>query len=80
LSNKENALRTNEVVGACYELSEINKSFTIFGAGIEFGNRMVTTSPVQNIEFLDDFVRFNTLNSSYQLEITERVDEDDAEI
>lgn len=76
LSDNKNAIRTNDVVRACFNLPELNKSFTMFGAGIEFGHRMVTTSPVQNIEFLDDVVRFNTMNSSYQLEITERVEED----
>ena len=76
LSNNKNALRTSDVVGACFNLPEIDKPFRIFGAGIEFGNRMVTTSPVKSIEIIDDVIRFNTLNSTYSLKVKEEVQED----
>lgn len=69
LSDNKNNLRTNEIIGECFDLPTEGKCFTLFGEGIEFGTRVVQTSLVQSVERTDNVVRFKTLNSSYQLDI-----------
>lgn len=67
ISDNQNNLRTNEVIGYCDELPVIGKSFIMFGEGIEFGTRMVSTSVVK--EYNQETNVFKTLNSQYKLEL-----------
>lgn len=67
ISDNQNNLRTNEVIGHCDELPVIGKSFIMFGEGIEFGTRMVSTSVVK--EYNQEANVFKTLNSQYKLEL-----------
>lgn len=65
LSDNQNALRTNEIEGFCFELPQVGQPFVMYGEGIEFGTRIVSTSLVQ--EVADN--KFKTLNSQYQLDV-----------
>ncbi len=79
LSNNSNALRTNEVVGYCFEQPEINKPFHMFAKPIDptASVRMVVTSLVKEIEWLQSNnkiyrLEFKTLNSVYSLDIVSK--------
>ncbi len=65
LSSNANNLRTNEVIGTCTKMPEIDEPFVMYGEGIEFGVRMVSTSLVKEI----NGIVFKTLNSEYKLEV-----------
>lgn len=64
-------LRTDTVEGVTNSLPEVGKVVRIFGEGLEFGTRVVTTSTVQSVEKISNEYVFNTLNSTYKLEILE---------
>jgi len=50
VKNNHNRIRTDEVLGKTDELPQVGKPFILIGEGLEFGNRMVNTSPVKEIE------------------------------
>lgn len=68
LSDNQNALRTNEVIGITDELPVVGKSFVMTGEGLEFGTRMIWTSEVMK---LNEDGSFNTQNSVYKVEVLE---------
>jgi len=63
IESNHNNLRTNEMEGVCTDLPEVGKRFLIFGEGLEFGHRVITTTRVQEVE---GHV-FRTKNSTYEL-------------
>lgn len=72
-SSHEN-LRTKEVEGESLGLPLVGTSFVVVGKGIEFGTRLVSTSPVQSVYLIDandqrDLFHFQTKNSEYALEV-----------
>lgn len=72
ISDNKNNLRTNEIIGYCLSLPTVGKSFTIFGEGIEFGTRMITTSLVVEMSEQDSdekIIIFRTQNSLYRVEL-----------
>ena len=62
-------LRTDEIEGETLELPEKGKSFQMFGPGLVAGTRMVITTEIQFVEKMGNVYRFNTLNSTYQVEV-----------
>lgn len=74
LKSSHNIIRTDETIGTTYYLPEIGKGFTLIAEPIdEHANiRYITTSKVIEIEESvsnKNTIRFNTLNSSYRLDI-----------
>lgn len=74
ISDNENALRTSEMEGIFKDPPEKGKSFRIIGQAInqESYGRMIITSMVQEVEKLNNGWKFDTLNSTYVVEIIER--------
>ena len=73
-NNLEGGLRTNEVVGICYELPTIGKSFLMHAESIEIkdGFRQVTTSRVKTVEQNGNVFNIETeSNSKYTIEVLE---------
>lgn len=69
MSANHNALRTPFVEGECVAPPEIGARFTLTGPGLEFGTRLVSTSPVRAIDGAPGLTQtFYTANSRYQLE------------
>lgn len=77
LSDNQNALRTNTMSGVAHLLPTPNACFVILGEAIDksVGDaRMIKTSLVQEVVSFDTHERrivFKTLNSTYQLDITD---------
>ena len=77
ISSSHNNLRTKTMQGLFKEFPKVGSSLCIFGEGIDFGNRMILTSPVA--EILDEgrdqddleYIIFKTANSKYRLTIIE---------
>lgn len=66
----DNELRTDEVIGISENPPTIGQRFTIRGEGLEFGMRLVSTSPVQHVEHDEKTKTYliRTLNSLYRVE------------
>jgi len=70
-------LRTTTMQGVFEDFPNVGEPFYIFGEGIEFGNRMIHTTPIKEILELGkdsdglDYVVFNTANSKYKLTLLE---------
>lgn len=61
-------LRTDEVDGEIDGLPEIGESITLLGVGLEFGVRIIHTTPVVEIlEKIPGEMLFRTDNSTYRL-------------
>lgn len=73
-SNHQN-LRTDVIEGACIDLPTVGKGFVLVGEGLEFGNRLVTTTPVEKVEQMENEYLFHTRNSTYKLEVTNELEE-----
>ena len=69
LKSNHNNLRTNEMVGECTELPIVGNSFVIFGQPIDKNAavRVIQTTPVKDVQRMDQTLTFGTQNSSYQL-------------
>lgn len=69
-SNHTN-LRTDEVEGQTLTLPEVGKAFILVGESLTPGGdgRYVYTTEIKSIEKLGESYRFNTLNSTYQLDV-----------
>lgn len=65
ITSAHNNLRTNEVVGKCCELPKVGEIFVMYAEGLEYGTRMISTSPVKEVHELG----FKTENSEYKLEV-----------
>lgn len=77
IASNHTRLRTDTVEGECDMLPAIGHCFFMTGPGLEFGVRLVNTSPVKEI-IKDEIVLttpeqrivvFKTENSEYQLEV-----------
>lgn len=72
VKSSHNNLRTPEVFGRIEQLPIVGNSFFLLAAGLDFGTRIVQTTPVQSVEKLTDTLyTFKTENSEYKLEIKE---------
>lgn len=69
-------LRTDEIKGATLTLPEKGKSFQLFGEGLEFGTRVVTTTEIQVVDKIGNEYEFSTLNSTYKLEVLDEFKEE----
>lgn len=68
-SNHSN-LRTNAIEGVTNEMPTAGKNFILIGEGLEFGMRMVRTTPVSEIlNMSNGSTEFKTQNSHYKLEV-----------
>lgn len=68
IKSNHNNLRTDEVEGEIDKLPTIGESFLLCGAGLVFGTRYITTTPVQSVEKVDNKTfNFKTENSEYSL-------------
>lgn len=68
-SNHTN-LRTDVIEGETAELPTQGKDFVLLGEGLEFGTRIVRTTPIREIlKFSETLMEFKTQNSRYKLEI-----------
>jgi hypothetical protein len=65
ISANTNNLRTNQVIGKCFELPKNGEVFVMYAEGLEYGTRMVSTSLVQEVHEKG----FKTQNSEYALEV-----------
>jgi len=77
INSNHNNLRTTSMQGVFESFPDVGEQFIIFGEGIEFGNRMIHTTPVKEILELGkdnedlDYILFNTANSKYRLTLLE---------
>jgi len=72
LQSNNNALRTPTVKGVASELPKVGVGFIMTGASLTPGAafRLIHTSEVTEVgELVDGLIDFDTLNSSYVLEI-----------
>lgn len=68
-------LRTDEVVGELLYLPEIGGPIRMAAEGLEFGTRVIVTSPVIDIEQPDDSTYIcETANSIYHIHINRETD------
>jgi len=72
IKSTHNNLRTDEVIGETDDLPIVGESFSMSGEGIEFGTRLIFTTPVKNLEKIGEKIYiFSTKNSEYKLEFLE---------
>jgi len=70
IESNHNNLRTNEVEGV-FSLPQVGEAFILFGKGLDFGTRLIFTTPVKN--FNEKNMTFTTENSTYFLTIEEEL-------
>ena len=75
LRSSHKNLRTDVVEGIALDLPKEGDYFQIFGEGLEFGTRVVTTTAIQKVEKLGNEYLFHTLNSTYKLEVLDELKE-----
>ena len=71
-SNHKN-LRTDTVEGVIQSLPKVGEPIVLFGKGLEFGTRVVHTTPIQSIEKIENVYTVITQNSTYRLELNEKL-------
>lgn len=77
IESTHNNLRTSSMEGAFEIPPKIGDSFNIFGKGLEFGNRIISTSTVVEIlEEDESHILFKTLYSTYKLNLMCSKDDD----
>lgn len=70
-------VRTDIIDGVAPSLPEPGQSFCLWGKGLEFGTRMVATTPVLDTATIDgEIILFKTKNSTYTLLIEGKIEED----
>lgn len=70
ISNNHNRLRSDDIEGVTNELPTEGKSFVFFGKGLEFGTRVVNTSPVKIVLQKDDeYILHTESGSIYQVNL-----------
>lgn len=79
VSSTHNNLRTTEVEGVAPELPQQGKEFQLTGAGLEYGARLVNTTPVVETTLNAENIEFRTLNSKYLLRNIKEVTTDEVE-
>lgn len=78
ISDNDNTIRSNGVVGYFYGPPVEGYNFTIFSESITLGMdfREVSTSPVSKVEGHDSKIVFHTVYSKYMLEIFNEAEDD----
>jgi len=77
IQSVHNNLRTSSMQGVFEDFPNVGEPFLIFGEGLEFGNRMIHTTPIKEILEIGkdgdslDYIIFNTDNSKYKLTLLE---------
>ena len=70
ITSNHNNLRTDSVEGETEQLPTPGEDFVLLGVGLEFGTRMVRTTPVGEVMNLSEKeMEFKTKNSHYRLEL-----------
>lgn len=64
-------VRTDTVEGSCTELPSLQKGFTMWGKGLEFGTRLLFTTPILALATVGKSILFQTRNSTYTLLVME---------
>ncbi len=70
IESTHNNLRTDTVQGT-FEPPEIGKSFILYGEGLEFGVRVIQTTPIKELTKEEKGFCFKTMNSTYKLSVEE---------
>lgn len=73
ISSSHNNLRTDTVEGV-FDLPVASEDFVLYGEGLEFGTRIVRTTPVEEVTKEENIVTFKTRNSVYKLFIEKEVE------
>ncbi len=70
-SDNINDLRTNLVDGYLQAEPEVGKIFVFLGEPLDtsYDVRCIMSSPIASLEWLDDGVRINTVNTVYRIEL-----------
>ena len=76
IESTHNNLRTPTIDGVCKELPEVGKELFMWGEGLEFGTRLVRTTPIKSLSRLGDTFLFETRNSTYALKIVDEYDDE----
>lgn len=65
-------IRTDTVIGTCINYPEVGKVFECIAPPIVENSRarVISTSEIQKIEYVDDKYIIHTLNSIYELDIS----------
>lgn len=64
------ALRTDSIVGECFNLPQVGDCFIMIAPPLESGDeRRVTTSPVQDVAFIQGEYRIRTKNHKYSIRV-----------
>jgi hypothetical protein len=71
VESNHNRIRTDSVEGMTSELPVVGKSFCLIGESLTEGMnaRLVTTSKITKVDQNGDEYTFNTLNSTYKIEV-----------
>lgn len=70
IESSHNNLRTNSMNGYFEEFPKVGEPFRILGKGLEFGTRIIHTTPITEIlEEKEDLIVFKTLNSTYRVSL-----------
>ena len=79
LSDNENDLRDNEIIGVADSLPEEGQPFIMTAPprDINIGMRFINTSIVDRIDNKsENIIEFKTMNSLYRIDILKRLDDD----
>lgn len=76
ISSIHNNVRTSTIIGVTRDLPEIGKDFLMTGPGLEFGTRVLRTTPIMSVTRLDDTFLFRTRNSIYALLVVDEFDDE----
>jgi len=83
INSSHKNLRTNTMKGVFEDFPKVGEQFVILGEGLEFGNRMIFTTPIKEIadhgrnQDNFDFMVFTTENSTYKITVLEEIAEED---
>ena len=74
VKSNHNNLRTDEMIGMTDRFPTKGKTVEVFGEGLVFGMRLIHTTPVKEVEVIDNEYLFHTKNSTYKLEVLKDLD------
>jgi hypothetical protein len=69
-------VRTDTMLGVAKKLPELGEDFLMFGKGLEFGTRMLRTTPITASCRIDDTILFRTKNSTYVALVIDEFDDE----
>lgn len=77
IRNNHNRLRSNEIIGIAQDLPKVGESFAMMSEALVIGVRLINTSPVQNIETINNKHQiFTESGSLYEVEVLEDTSEE----